>query len=221
MVEALVTHLAETLKQAVAEQGQGVMLVSGGSSPQPVYEALSQKDLPWSAISIVLVDERWVDVDHPASNEAFIRRHLLAGAASSARFFGMKTSAASPQAGQRECEQRLAVLPAQADICLLGMGNDGHTASLFPYAQGLTEALYGNQRCAAIVAEQSEVTGEHTERMTLTAPHLLAAKQRVLMMTGDEKLSTYRKAANGKDIEAMPVRAILNASEPVSVFWSP
>ena len=99
LVAAAVERIVEALTQAINERGRALMLVSGGSSPEPVYRALAQRDLSWSSVSVALVDERWVDPGHSASNEGFIRRHLLTGPAAEAEFIGMKTSAETPQAG--------------------------------------------------------------------------------------------------------------------------
>ena len=101
------------------------------------------------------------------------------------------------------------------------MGSDGHTASLFPYAEGLAQALAAKQRCAAISAEQSDVTGDHTERMTLTAPYILAARQRLLLLAGAEKKACFYDALAGDDVLAIPVRAILHADEMTEVYLSP
>lgn len=220
LVAAAVERIVEALTEAIDEHGSALLLVSGGSSPEPVYKALAQRTLPWSSVTVALVDERWVEPDHSASNERFIRRHLLTGPAAEAQFIGMKTSAETPQAGLAECESRYAALPDNADVCLLGMGSDGHTASLFPYAEGLDQALSGEQRCAAIKAEESEVTGRYTARMTLTVNYILSAKLRILLLTGEEKRSVLRDALAGDDIQAMPVRAILNAAQITDVFWA-
>ena len=220
LVAAAVERIVEALTQAINERGRALMLVSGGSSPEPVYRALAQRDLSWSSVSVALVDERWVDPGHSASNEGFIRRHLLTGPAAEAEFIGMKTSAETPQAGLAECESRYKALPEGADVCLLGMGSDGHTASLFPYAEGLDQALAGAQRCAAITAKQSDVTGNYTARMTLTAHYILSARRRLLLLTGEEKRSVLREALAGEDNQAMPVRAILNAAQTTDVFWA-
>lgn len=218
LVAAAVERIFEALTQAINERGRALMLVSGGSSPEPVYRALAQKDLPWSSVGVALVDERWVEPDHSASNEGFIRRHLLTGPAADAEFIGMKTRAATPESGLSECESRYDALPERADVCLLGMGSDGHTASLFPYAEGLDLALASAQRCAAITARQSDVTGNYTARMTLTVHYILAARQRILLLTGEEKRSILRQALAGDNIQAMPVRAILQATQTTDVF---
>ncbi|QQD17001.1 6-phosphogluconolactonase [Spongiibacter nanhainus] len=223
LVTALSDELAAVLEKAIADRGEACLLVSGGSTPKPVYRALASRPLDWSKVTVALVDERWVDADHPASNEQFIRENLLIEGAAAAKFVAMKTSAATAVLGLPECLARYGALPLQPDLCVLGMGLDGHTASLFPHASGLDSGLAaGADRCVAITAQQSEVTGPHTERMTLSVAAILACRHIVLLITGDEKLAVYRQALSGPDAREMPVRAVLRQSQtPVSVYWSP
>ncbi len=217
----LVDRIVSLLDDAIEQRGYAELLVSGGSSPMPIYEALSSRSLPWASIKVALVDERWVDPAHGASNEAFIRRHLLKGKASSAQFVSMKTQALSALDGLAECEQRFAVLSESPDVCLLGMGGDGHIASLFPHAEGLDTALEDGRRCAVINAVQSEVTGIYTERMTLTLPYILACRNRLLLISGESKLATYKTALAGKCVNQMPVRALEKGDVSTDVYWAP
>lgn len=221
---ALTQRIAECLRTALAARGSATFLVSGGSSPRKVYEALARVELDWSRVTVALVDERWVDTDDQASNEAFIRNHLLQGFAAKASFVGMKTSAATVWDGLAECEARYASLSEQPDICLLGMGSDGHTASFFPHASGLEQALALPglgiaPRCVAIEAIASEVTGEHTQRMTVSLSYLSTVRERVLLINGEAKRETLRLAEAVGERSAMPVRALLDW--PLDVYWSP
>lgn len=235
MVQEFFFDSREALQAAVVEYSLGVLqaslngrehvslLVSGGSSPEPIYRELAQADFPWLQVTVALVDERWVTRDHDKSNEAFIRRTLLSGNAQSAQFIGMKNVAATAADGQGLCDQAYRMLPQHWALTLLGMGPDGHTASLFPHAQGLEQALKPDAPlCVDIEAKPSEVTGAITERMTLSLPGLLKAERLALLITGQEKREVYETAKAGSDIHEMPVRAVLQQQQvPVDVFWAP
>src|SRR5690349_17491751 len=219
MVAALQQVCVSALTAAIEERGEATFMVSGGSTPEPLYQSLSKVDLDWGAVYIALVDERWVDFDHEKSNEAFTVKHLIQNQAVVANLIGMKNTAETAQEGLSDCEAAYQQLAQPFDITILGMGSDGHTASLFPHAQGLEAALNpeSSELCAAIIANQSEVTGAITERMTLSLAGLLRSKTLVLLITGDEKLAVLRNAQAGTDVNEMPVRAVLQQQKvPVS-----
>lgn len=224
MVAALQQECVTALTSAIEERGEATFMVSGGSTPEPLYQSLSNVDLDWGAVYIALVDERWVDFDHDKSNEAFTVKHLIQNQAVIANVIGMKNTAETALEGLSDCETAYQQLAQPFDVTILGMGSDGHTASLFPHAQGLEAALNpdSTQLCAAITAHQSEVTGAITERMTLSLAGLLRSKTLVLLITGDEKLAVLRKAQAGTDVNEMPVRAVLQQQKvPVHIYWAP
>ena len=225
---ALTDYATECLQQSLKKYGQACLLVSGGRTPAGFYQRLSQQPLDWMRITVALVDERWVNETHEASNAAFIRQHLLQGPAAAAKFVGMKNSAPSATEGAKDCNDYYRQLPTPWALCLLGMGSDGHCASLFPHAQGLGEAIKpaaavdtkGTALCRAIQAHASEVTGVYTERMSLTLAGLLKAEKIVLLISGEVKRQVYRQALAGSDPLAMPIRALLQ-SAPVDVYSCP
>ncbi|GAA5524017.1 6-phosphogluconolactonase [Microbulbifer aestuariivivens] len=224
LIQALANDCASKLQQGIKDSGRATFLVSGGSTPEPVYRELSKRPLPWSDITVALVDERWVEKNEGGSNHAFIEKSLLQNAAAEAPFLGMKTLHANAAQGEAECERAYGELPRPFDICLLGMGSDGHTASLFPHAEGLEAALdvNGGSLCKAITAQQSAVTGAHTERMTLTLAAILQARDIKLLITGEDKLKVYREALLGSDELEMPIRSILKQGlKAVTVYWAP
>jgi 6-phosphogluconolactonase len=219
--QALGEDLAVCLSNGIKNDGRAVLMVSGGSSPAPAYKYLSALDLGWDKIDIAMVDERWVDESHEKSNEAFIKSTLMQDKASSANLVTMKNEAATAIDGQPLCQQAYAELKDIFDVTILGMGPDGHTASLFPHANGLSEALTTTDIVAAIDAIKSDVTGDITERMTLTRAGILKSKVIKLLISGDEKLAVYNEAKNGGDVADMPLRAILQQSDvPVEVYWT-
>lgn len=223
MVAALQLVCVTALNDAIAERGEATFMVSGGSTPEPLYQSLSQVDLDWQSVYVALVDERWVDLEHEKSNEAFTLQHLIQNKAAAANLIGMKNTATTAQEGLADCESAYQQLAQPFDITILGMGSDGHTASLFPHAQGLEAALIAdaNELCAAITAHQSEVTGTITERMTLSLAGLLRSKSLLLLITGDEKLAVLRKAQAGTDVNEMPIRAVLQQQQvPVIIYWA-
>ena len=224
LFSALLKDCTTRLRTAIEKQQLASLLVSGGSTPKSLYQALSEVDLAWSKVTVALVDERWVDVDHSGSNAAFIHKNLLQHQAAEAHFVPMKTTEDTAALGQSLCEQAYRQLPRPFDLTILGMGPDGHTASLFPAARGLEAALAaGNSNlCAAISARQSEVTGKLTERLSLTLAGLLQSRQLHLLITGAEKLAVYRRALANPDEMLMPVSAILHQNKvPVEVYWAP
>ncbi|MBD1582919.1 6-phosphogluconolactonase [Pseudoalteromonas sp. S16_S37] len=217
----LSTLLESKLVAGIEEKGSAVLFVSGGSSPAPAYKHLSGLPLAWDKISVAMVDERWVDANHEKSNEAFIKSTLLQNHASKARFVTMKNSAPTAIVGQAECEQAYKSL-GQADVTILGMGPDGHTASLFPHANGLEHGLSTADVVCAINAKQSEVTGSITERMTLTLNGIANSKQVVLLISGDEKKAVYEQAKQAGSEYDIPLRAVINHPDiNLSVFWCP
>ncbi|OAI09404.1 6-phosphogluconolactonase [Methylomonas methanica] len=221
---ALVAECQDVLSEAVSKHGQATLLVSGGTTPAPLYEALSKSDLNWKKIKVALVDERWVDNQHSASNEALIRRSLLINNAKNVEFIGMKTLADTAKQGQAETEARYAKLPQPFTLSIVGMGPDGHTASLFPHAEGLADALSEDNQnlTAAITAIQSEVTGPNTERLTLTRSALLKSERIVILFTGEDKLAVFNSAQKPGPLEDMPIRALLNQEDvPVELYWAP
>ncbi|MFA7555354.1 MAG: 6-phosphogluconolactonase [Spongiibacteraceae bacterium] len=224
MFAALLEECKTLLHKAINENGQATLLVSGGGTPKPLYQALSRLDIDWEKVTVALVDERWVDSDHPSSNEALIKNNFLQNKAVAASLIGMKTTDVSAADGQQRCEQAYQQLNKPFDLTILGMGPDGHTASLFPLSKGLHSALDEKNinLCTAITATASEVTGVLTERMSLTLNGLLQSKQLHLLITGEDKLAVYKNALLKPDAMLMPISAVLHQQKiPVVVYWAP
>lgn len=224
LFEALTNHCANVLRRGIETHDHATVFVSGGSTPLPLYRQLSRHELSWEKVDIALVDERWVNPGQPGSNETAIVDSLLKNRASEAAFFGMKTAAATATDGEMECETRYRRIHSPFDLCILGLGADGHTASLFPHARNLGYALDENNArlCTPIQARESAVTGKFTERMTLTLNAIRACNSIVLLITGEEKLEVYRTALHSRDTLGLPVSALLHgADSKVSVYWAP
>ena len=221
--QTLVSQLAEQivalLAKGIEENGQASLAVSGGSTPVALFKHLSGLELAWQNVVISLVDERWVEPDQPDSNERLVRSYLLRDRAAAARFVGMKNNAATAGAGETVCEQQLQTIPQPFDVLILGMGNDGHTASLFPGAAKLAAAtdLNSGRTCMGL----APLTAPH-ERMSLTLPVILAARQLFLHVTGKEKKEVLTRAMAEGETPEMPIRFILRQQEtPLSIYWAP
>ncbi len=217
----LAAHIADALRAAITARGQASLAVSGGRSPIPLFEALREQELDWSQVTVVLVDERVVPRDHADSNTALVARHLLQGKAVAARFLPFfrelapKFNAEVLDALVRDASERIAALPWPLDVAVLGMGEDAHTASLFPGAPGYARAIATDDRLAWVVPD----TAPHA-RISLTLSALLAARELVLSIAGESKLAVYRRAAERAD-EAMPISLVLNQSQtPISVWMT-
>lgn len=217
---ARVADLVEaSLLSTPSNEGRGELAVSGGSTPKAMYENLATRPLPWSKLRVTLVDERWVSIEHPRSNEAFVREAF--GKADGAQILGLYTGASSPARGVEQSAQTLNARRRPFDAVILGMGDDGHTASWFPKAEGLDAALSGEKRVCAVTARKSDVTGEEVERMTLTLSAIKDARVIILMIAGASKRLAFEQALEDGPVEEMPVRAILRARPDLWVCWAP
>jgi 6-phosphogluconolactonase len=222
LLDRLYRAVVAELELALAREASATLLLSGGSTPAPLYRRLSGADLDWAAIDVALVDERWVEPDDEASNERLLRETLLRDRAGAAPFTGMKNAAPTPADGIDECNRRYAQLTSPYSLCLLGMGADGHTASLFPGAEGLDEALASRLPCAPIRAQRSAVTGDHLERMTLTRWSILQSRKLILLFRGEDKWQVYLRARRNAASAELPVSLFVDQDRvPVEVYWAP
>lgn len=212
LADAVATHLAERLLIAP----RASLVVSGGSTPLPFFKALREKPLDWARIDVLLADERWVPEDDDASNTRLVRENLLQGPASEARYLSIKQPGETPVDGLGAVEAALAELHLPLDVLILGMGNDGHTASLFPDAPELDEAL--DTDSAAIVFPMTPPS-QPQQRITLTLRALSQAGFTALHLKGDDKLKTLQAACSDiEQVKEMPIRAFLKPG--LKIFWS-
>jgi 6-phosphogluconolactonase len=217
---ALAERIAERLRVALAERGRAVLAVSGGSTPRDFFACLSHEALDWANVQVTLVDERWVPDTDARSNAGLVKSLLLQHAASSAQFVPLYTGDATPEAGLATASARIDALPLPFDAVVLGMGDDGHTASFFPGGDHLAAALDLAGR-AHVLPMQAPGAGE--PRITLTLPMLLHTRALYLLITGEHKRTLLADIELGLDTTRdYPVRAVLNQQRvPLAVYWCP
>ena len=217
---ALAERVAERLRYALNERDHAVLAVSGGSTPKNFFERVSREKLDWSKVLVTLVDERWVPDSDERSNARLVKSHLLQHSAASASLVPLYTGDASPEAGLTEADARIHALPLPFDAVVLGMGDDGHTASFFPGGDHLAEALDMDGR-ARVLPMHAPDAGE--SRITLTLPTLLDTRALYLLVCGEKKRDVLADARLGLGAARdYPIRAVLAQQRvPVAVYWCP
>jgi len=209
MMLALADRLAAELGAALRRRARASLAVPGGSTPGPLFDALAAIDLDWARVDVVPTDERWVEESDPRSNARLIRERLLVGRAAAAHFVPLFCGGARPEG--RVAEHVEALLPLS--VLLLGMGADGHIASLFPHADGLKAALAHD--APAVMAIRAE--GRAEPRVSLSARALRGALSSHLLITGAEKRAVAERAARARDPMAVPAALILGEA---TVHWA-
>lgn len=208
---ALAGQVADALGAALEERGAASLAVPGGRTPVPFFHALSVLPLDWSRVLVTLTDERCVPVDDPHSNQALLRAHLLQHQATRAQFVALA-------AGSGACPA-LSMMPLPFDALVLGMGDDGHIASLFPGMPGLAAALDPGAAPECIPARSP---APPTQRVSLNLAALVHARRLWLFATGAAKLAILQQAALPAHAGRWPVGALLGVPRPeVEVVWSP
>lgn len=214
---AIADRLATELATGLAGRGKSSFAVPGGTTPGPVFDDLAKRDLAWSQVTVTLTDERWVPVDDAASNEALLRQRLLTGKAQAASLIGLKSAAATPSAGIAEIEQRLAGVPSPFDVILLGMGGDGHFASLFPNMPATPEGLDLTTPRRCVVSDEA-INGQ--PRISLTLPFLLQSRVILLSVRGADKMQVIDRAKTATPAD-LPIAALLHQDRtPVEIHYT-
>nr|WP_295709491.1 6-phosphogluconolactonase [uncultured Halomonas sp.] len=214
LAEQLAEAVFQALQEDLSHQDRALLVVSGGSTPVPFFKALAAKSLPWERLDITLADERWVGEESPDSNARLVREHLLQGAASAANFIPLTCDASTPEEGVETIARQVASLAWPASVVILGMGGDGHTASLFPDSRELDLALATDELLVAV-----RTPSQPQPRITFSADRLHQARRHFLHITGDDKRVVLAKALNGDDVRQLPVRVFLTC--PLAIYWAP
>lgn len=215
--EAFAKQLVAIINNAIQHRGMAYLVVSGGRTPQALFQTLAQTDLPWQHVTILLADDRYVAPDDARSNEKLVRETLLQHHAAVANFMSLYAEATDAFAAIPAIAPRLAALPT-FDAVILGMGEDGHTASLFPCCAQLAAGLADD---AADVLATVPTTAP-LQRISLSKARLLKSRQLFLHLVGSNKLHVLQQAQAGSDAHAMPIRAFLQQTAvPLTVMYSP
>lgn len=215
---ALANKVVTILKEAIAQKGKASIAVSGGSTPKGFFNALSQADLDWKKVTVTLADERWVDINSSDSNTRLVHENLLQNKASSAKFFHLKQ-------GENLCAETLADLNLAAntallplDVLILGMGEDGHTASLFPCSEQIAQGLDLDNNEVLMAVQPT--TAPH-QRITFSFASLSQSKNTFLHICGESKKEVLEEALAERDIFPMPIRAFLHSDDiNTQVYWA-
>lgn len=216
--ETLADNISQILQSAIKLTGKASIAVSGGSTPKGFFEALSNKSIDWDKVTITLADERWVDLNSDASNTRLVHENLLVNKATAAKFFHLKQPGEITKETLSSLNKtaNLELLPL--DVVILGMGEDGHTASLFPCSDQIEEGMDLNNEFSLMRVEPK--TAPH-QRITFSFAALKQSKNVFLHVCGDNKKQVLEKALSTNNIMEMPIRAFLNADViNTQIYWA-
>jgi len=216
---ALATSVSQLLNDAIKHKGKASIAVSGGSTPKGFFSLLSQTDIDWSKVTVTLADERWVGIDSQDSNTRLVHENLLQNKATAAKFFHLKQ-------GEELSDETLSDLNVAAnttllplDVLILGMGEDGHTASLFPCSEEISQGLASDNDKALLKVMPK--TAPH-QRISFSFSALSKSENTFLHLCGENKQVVLNKALNSDDIFEMPIRAFLHhPSLKTQTYWAP
>ncbi len=214
---ALADKVAAILTAAVESKGKASIAVSGGSTPKGFFQALSKKKLAWQAITITLADERWVDIASSDSNTKLVHENLLQNEAVNANFFHLKQgdSLNTEILADLNLAANQQLLPL--DVLILGMGEDGHTASLFPCSDEITQCLATDSAALIKVTPKSAPY----QRISFSFAALSQSKNTFLHISGASKKQVLATAIAGQECREMPIRAFLQAPDVnTQVYWA-
>lgn len=209
LARSVADALADGLRAALDDHGHATMAAPGGASPGPILKRLGDADIDWANVTVVPGDERWVPPTDERSNQRLIEDCFAGTRATAACIQPLYDGSSTPEIAATALRDVIAKL-LPLDVCLLGMGLDGHTASLFPDSPELSDALSAPAG-RPLVAVRPNSAPE--PRITLSAPVLASAPSLHLIVTGPEKLTVLRAAQADGPVERLPVRAVLARSD--------
>lgn len=218
---ACAERIGQAIDAALAAHGRALLALAGGSTSPPILRRLAAQRRDWRAVTVVPTDERWVPSEHPDSNLRSLRAALAA--ADGIHWCALAPAATAGPADATFAQRTLEARPGPFDLCLLGMGTDGHFASLLRGAPNLAAALdpAGADAAVAIVPDPLPAASPHP-RISLTLARLLTSRRLLLAITGSAKLDVLRRAQQRAGAAALPVAALLRAPHPAAeIHWSP
>lgn len=203
----LVSAITSQLQDAITARGQAYLVVSGGRTPIPLFEQLSMFPLAWQKVTVLLADDRWVPASHQDSNARLVRQHLLQNQAAHAQFIGLVGEHANIAADVQAVQAQLTQLPT-FDVVILGMGDDGHTASLFPCSEELNEGLQTSATALAVTP-----TSAPHQRISLSRTRLMNSRQLYLHISGASKAAVLNTALHQPPTATKPISFFLHQSD--------
>jgi len=218
--ESLATDLChsigEILTETIRTRGRASMALSGGITPIPLFKELSLLNIDWMKVDLTITDDRWVDPKNADSNELLVRTHLIKNKASKVNFIPLKNTSKTAKDGKKNSEEMLKNIMLPFDVIVLGMGSDGHTASLFPCSDELPDAMNLNNLNYLISISPKSAP---YQRISLTAKMIIDAKNVFLHLNGSNKLHTLENAMELKNSSKTPIYAFLENG--LNIYWSP
>lgn len=202
--QAFAQQISMQLTEAITSRGEAWLVVSGGKTPASFFKTLAQQVLDWSRVTITLTDERCLPPEHPERNASLVKHDLLHDLAGSAHFIELT-----------ENESLFKKMP-MFDVVILGMGEDGHTASLFPCSEQIKQGLLETSDALLIVNPKTAAY----QRISLSKNRLLNTRSLYLHFVGEKKKMVFERACQGEDEKEMPIRAFLHSAIDMQVMYT-
>lgn len=210
------SEIAKQLVRSIDATGSASLFVSGGRTPVSLFQTLSKKALPWDRVKVALVDERWVDETDDASNTKLVKTHLLVNEAAAATYINIKTPHFDAYDAQADVEAKLQSIAQPFTVIILGMGEDGHTASLFPCSAEVAKGIDPTNHSLCLAA--TPTTAPH-QRMSLTLNAIAGAENIYLHLTGEKKKTVLQQAMEDEQ-NPKPIVSVIQRAE-VTLYWAP
>jgi len=209
LVAWVAQRAAMALSNGIAQRGRATLVCSGGATPRAYLPALAALDLPWAAVTVTQADERWVATDDALSNARLVHDTLLQGPAAQARWLGLRGTATTVEQAATEAAAALGRLAHPYELVLLGMGDDGHFASLFPHSATLAAALDPASTVRCIAVAPPTTVPPAVARLSMTFAEILASRAIVVVLQGDGKRRVFEAAAREGDPRERPIAALI------------